>query len=115
VPRGPRPGRPVLKGSARPRQLAHARVRGSALSNRPAKPVPAGTQCVVCTGVGVAVRPCGLTLVATPRCSRWWQSVIRGSVLFLTRHKSTTWTSCSSGQKPGDLVAPALLGGRIKM
>lgn len=68
VPRGPRPGRPVLKRSARPRRLAHARVRGSALSNRPAKPVPAGTQCVVCTGVGVAFRPCGLTLVATPCC-----------------------------------------------
>lgn len=68
VPRSPRPGRLVLKGSARPRRLAHARVKGSALSSRPAKPVPAGTQCMVCTGGRVAVPPCGLTLVETPRC-----------------------------------------------
>lgn len=66
VPRGPRPGRPGLKGNARPRQLARMpELRGSALSDRPDKPVPAGTQSKVCKGGGAAGSG-GLTLAATP-------------------------------------------------
>lgn len=57
------------KGSARPRRLAHARAGGgSALSDRPAKPVPAGT-----TTHGLYGRRSGrvsvrATLAATPCC-----------------------------------------------